>query len=350
VADESREDADPDPDAGEPAEERDGEPPQRNLFDRVTDRLDAVQRRVAVLAVVHGVVKKYGEDRGGQLAMLLAYRGFFSVFPLLLAFVAAVGLVLSGNPELRDDLIDSTLATVPVIGAEIERGADAFGGSVVVVVGSILVALWAGLGLLEMIQESLNTVWGVPLFERPNWFVRRLRAVPAAVVVGGCLVLSGSRSWLVDGFGQWVGRLAAFLLPFLAGALCYLGLHWLLCQRKVPFRAQLPGAAFVGLAWWALQSLGEFYVDRFVVRSSDTYGVFVIVFGLLSWSYLLGLLYLYGNELASVLADHRWPRSLTGRDLTDEDRRAFALVSEREVRVRGTAIDVEVPREPAPGP
>src|SRR5690606_11192545 len=113
---------------------------------------------------------------------------------------------------------------------------------------------------------------------------------------------------------------AAFLLPFLAGSLCYLGLQWLLCQRKVPVRAQLPGAAFVGLAWFALQSLGEWYVDRYVVESSDTYGVFVIVFGLLSWSYLLGLLYLYGNELASVLHDRRWPRSSTGRHLTEADR------------------------------
>lgn len=321
---------------------------RRNLFDRITDRIDSIQRRVPPLAVVHSVLKKYGEDRGGQLAMLLAYRGFFSVFPLLLAFVAAVGLVLSGNEQLRDDLIDSTLSTIPVIGAEIERGAGSLGGSVLVVVGSILVALWAGLGLLEMIQETLNTVWGVPMFERPNWFIRRLKALPAALVVGACLVLSSSRPWLVRDWGTFVGGVAAFLLPFLAGALCTLGLHYLLCSRRVSFRGLLPAAGFVGTAWWALQSLGEWYVNRYVVQSSDTYGVFVIVFGLLSWSYLLGLLYIYGNELSSVIEDRGWPRSSTGRDLTDADRAAFASVSEREVRVRGTSIDVSVPREPAP--
>lgn len=329
-------------------DQRTDEEDRRNLFDRVTDRIDTIQRRIPPLAVIHSVLKKYGEDRGGQLAMLLAYRGFFSVFPLLLAFVAAVGLVLSGNEELRDDLIDSTLATIPVIGAEIERGAGSLGGGVLVVVGSILVALWAGLGLLEMIQETLNTVWGVPMFERPNWFIRRLKALPAALLVGACLVLSSSRPWLVRGWGTFVGGAAAFLLPFLAGALCTLGLHHLLCTRRVPFRGLLPAAAFVGAAWFALQSLGEWYVNRYVVQSSDTYGVFVIVFGLLSWSYLLGLLYIYGNELSSVLVDRGWPRSSTGRDLTDADRTAFASVSEREVRVRGTSIDVSVPREPAP--
>src|SRR5690606_2821030 len=109
------------------------------------------------------------------------------------------------------------------------------------------------------------------------------------------------------------------LMPVTAGALCYLGLRWLLCPRKVPFVAQLPGALFVGLSWYVLLTLAEWYVGRFVVRSSDTYGVFVVVFGLLSWAYLLGTLYLYGNELSSVLYERRWPRSLTGRNLTDAD-------------------------------
>lgn len=324
------------------------DPAARNLIERTTDTVDAWQRRVPPLAVAFAVTKKFGEDRGGQLAMLLAYRGFFAIFPLLLAFVNVVGLLLAGNQELRDDLIDSALSNIPVIGGQIRT--DAAGGSVMVVVASVLVSLWAGLGLLEMLQESLNTVWGVPMFERPTWVVRRLRSLPAAVVVIGCLVLSGSRSWLLGGVGGVVGAATAVLLPFLGGSLCYLGLHWALCQRKVPFRAQLPGAALVGVGWFALQLLGEWYVSRFVVRSSDTYGVFVIVFGVLSWTYLLGTLYLYGNELASVLHERRWPRSLSGRDLTDADRVAYRVVAEREVRVRGTELTVDVPRYPSPPP
>jgi uncharacterized BrkB/YihY/UPF0761 family membrane protein len=44
-----------------------------------------VQDVVPPLAVTHAVLKKYGEDRGGVLAGLLAFRGFVSMFPLLLA-------------------------------------------------------------------------------------------------------------------------------------------------------------------------------------------------------------------------------------------------------------------------
>ena len=318
-----------------------------NLLDRTLDRVDSLQRRVPPVAVVHGVLKKYGEDRGGQLAMMLSYRGFFSLFPLLLAFVGVVGLLLDGNPELRDNLIDSTLSAVPVVGEEVADNGASLQGSLVVVIGSLLVSLWSGLGLLDVLQEALNNVWGVPRFERPPWILRRLRALPGALLIGACLVLSGSSAWVFrDPDLHRLQRIAGYLLPFVAGALCYLGLHALLCVRKVPFTAQLPGAVATGAFWLALQLLGTWFVNRYVLQSSDTYGVFVIVFGLLSWAYLLGLLYLYANELSGVLHDRLWPRSLTGRNLTDADLAAQESVVAKEARIREMALEVEVPRLP----
>ncbi len=330
-----------------------GRPPPSNpiewvgrTVDSVSDRLDAVQRRVAPLAVLHGVLKKFGEDRGGQLAMLLTYRGFFALFPLLLVFVNVVGLVLSGSPEIQRRLIDSTLASIPIVGTQIRSGAEDLGGSWTVIVASSLVSLWAGLGLLEMLQESLNTVWNVPVYDRPNWLIRRLRSLPGALVILASLILTGAPAWLFWWAPDGVVSVAAVVAPFLAGALCALGLHLTLCRRGVAIRWLLPGSAVVGLSWLTLQLLGTWFVDRFVVRSSDTYGVFVLFFGLLSWTYLVSTTYLYGIELSSVLVDRRWPRSLTGRDLTDEDEAAFRSASEREVRVRGTDISVAIPRQP----
>lgn len=310
------------------------------------DRIDAAHRRVPPVAVVFAVVKKYGEDRGGQLAMLLAYRGFFSLFPLLLAFVGVLGVLLSNNDGLREDLVDSTLASVPVIGSQIASGADELHGSFWVVAGSLVASVWAGLGLLDMLQESLNTVWSVPHYDRPPWVLRRLRGVPAALLIAGCTMLSGAGRWLLFDGGVALRSVAGAVLPVLGGGLAFLGLHYLLCARRVPLRGLVWGAVACGLGWWGLQALGGLYVDRIVTRSSDTYGVFVVVLGLLSWTYLLGTLFLYSAELATVLYERRWPRSLTGRDLTDQDQRAVAELAEREVRVRGTEITVDVPRDP----
>ena len=53
------------------------------------------------------MAKKFGEDRAASHAALIAYYAFFSMFPLLLAFVSILGFVLEGNPELRDQVVDS---------------------------------------------------------------------------------------------------------------------------------------------------------------------------------------------------------------------------------------------------
>jgi hypothetical protein len=59
------------------------------------------------------VVKKYGDDQAGNLAALIAFYGFFSLFPLLLVFVSILGLLLQGNPQLQQSITDSALKELP---------------------------------------------------------------------------------------------------------------------------------------------------------------------------------------------------------------------------------------------
>jgi uncharacterized BrkB/YihY/UPF0761 family membrane protein len=49
---------------------------------------------------VSAVVKKFSDDQAGQLAALIAYYGFLSLFPLLLVMVTVLGFVLQGDPQL----------------------------------------------------------------------------------------------------------------------------------------------------------------------------------------------------------------------------------------------------------
>ena len=79
--------------------------------------------------VPFAVVKKYGDDEGGQAAALLTYYGFLSVFPLLLLGVAIVSRVLVGNPELRRRLIAAIVP--PVLRSTVEHALTAFPTSTV---------------------------------------------------------------------------------------------------------------------------------------------------------------------------------------------------------------------------
>src|SRR5215211_7838238 len=80
---------------------------------RLLQAVDDVQQRHRWLAFPMAVVKKYGEDQAGQRAALLAYYGFFSLFPLLLVAVTVLSFVLHGRADLSERVADSTLAQFP---------------------------------------------------------------------------------------------------------------------------------------------------------------------------------------------------------------------------------------------
>ena len=68
----------------------------------VSDRLRALDRRQQQsrrIGFVAAVIKKFGDDQAGQLAALISYYAFVSLFPLLLVFVTILGFVLQGDPD-----------------------------------------------------------------------------------------------------------------------------------------------------------------------------------------------------------------------------------------------------------
>src|SRR4051794_1798356 len=79
-------------------------------------RFDRWQRRRRWTAVIVGVGRKYSEDGAARDGARIAYYAFFSVFPLMLAFVSILGFVLDDRPGLRQDILDSVYADMAVIG------------------------------------------------------------------------------------------------------------------------------------------------------------------------------------------------------------------------------------------
>lgn len=309
--------------------------------DATMDGIDRFQRSTAPLAVVNGVLKKFGDDRGSMLAKLVAYNGFFSMFPLLLATITVLDIILRDNPELRRRLVESTLSSIPVLGTELSDTTGLSGSGLVLVV-SLLVAFWAGLGLLNTIAEVFNVVWNVPRFERPGWLPRHARAAVAALVIVLCAGISGIGNYVLGTSvtNPWRSLIGA-VFPLSAGAAASLLLHRVLCKRRLGLRDLLPAAIGTALGWWGLFSLGNFYFNRVVRNASDTYGAFAVVLGLLSWSHLLAMMFVYATELSAVLSDRLWPRSMTGRFLTNADQRALEIAARRQLSNPDMAVSIE---------
>src|SRR4051812_4638412 len=117
---------------------------RRDGLRAVVATADAWQRRHTLAALPIAVAKKFGEDSASRLAALIAYYAFFSLFPLLLAFVSVLGFVLQDDPTLRDDVVNTALSEVPVVGAQLHDHVHPLTGSSVAVTVGLAGALWAG--------------------------------------------------------------------------------------------------------------------------------------------------------------------------------------------------------------
>ncbi len=272
-------------------------------------RIDSFQQRHRPLAFGYGVIKKFGDDRGGRLAAVVAYYGFFSVFPALLALVSLAGFLLESKPEWREDIVDSALSGFPVIGPSIEG--ESLGGSGFGLVIGVGTALWAGIGAMTAAQHALNEVWDVPIADRPNAAAARLRGLLMLIVFGAGLVVAAVLTNFVARFGLPDAARIAITVANLAVSV---GVAWLAFQiltaRQLTWKDQWPGAVFAGIGTLLLQNLGSALVARYVENASDTYGTFAVVIGLLAWFHLLAQVNLYGAEINVVRNRGCWPRSL----------------------------------------
>jgi exosortase/archaeosortase len=59
-----------------------------------------------------------------------------------------------------------------------------------------------------------------------------------------------------------------------------------LTPRQIPTRQLVAGALVAGVAWQVLQAVGGYLVGHYLRHTSQVYGVFAIVLGLLFWLYL----------------------------------------------------------------
>jgi YihY family inner membrane protein len=323
-------------DAGRPAHEAPAMSAQH-----VRKAIDRWQQARPVTAVPCAVAKKFTDDGASRLAALIAYWSFFSIFPLLLAFASILGFLLEGNTDFQKDVLDSTVAQVPVIGDQLSRDVTSLKGSGAALAIGIAGAVWAGLGVTLAMARALDTLWGVRRLDRPDYVHARLRGLAILVVLGTAQIVTtvvvtlarnGTIQPPIAGIAGFAGSAAIDLLVFVTA-------FRVLTAAGVSTRQVLPGALVATISWLGLQTLGGLYVERVVARSSATYGVFAVVIGLLSWLWLAAQLSLVAGEVNVVLAQRLWPRSLFG-GLAAADERAMRTAAEAEQRDRRQHIVV----------
>lgn len=318
---------------------------------RIVRSVDTWQRRHVLGGFPIAVIKKFGEDSASSLAVVVAYYAFFSLFPLLLALVSILGFVLEGDPSLRDDVVDTALGRIPVIGAQLRDGVHPLAGSGTALAIGLAVAVWAGLGVTLALGRAFAEIWDVPPLDRPSGLKARARGLGVLTILAVTLVASTAASGLAAGGGieAAVMSVAAVAGSLAVNVVVCLAIFALLTPRPRQVRDLLPGVALAALGGLVLQSAGGWYVDRTIADASATYGTFALVIGLLSWFLLGSHLLLMAAEVNVVLRWRLWPRSLTG-ELEPADRlalRRFAEATRQDRRERVTVSFSDGADEPA---
>jgi membrane protein len=277
-------------------------------------RLDGYQRRHRWLGMPLAVLYKFFDDQGTYQAALLLNTG--------------LGYALHGNLHLQHQVLNSALGQFPVIGDQIGENIHSFHGNTFALVIGVIGSLYGSLGIAQAAQNTLNRIWAVPRYRRPNPLKGRLRSLRLLTLLAAGVILTTALN-------------ATLLL-----------LTFQVLTARTLRRAQLWPEALAGaVVWQALLAASTYSVSHTLRGATPTYGMFAIVLGLLTWLYLGATTFILCAQSATVRARRLWPRNLLAPftddlTLTGADKRAYTSYATTESFK--TFEDVRVRFEPDP--
>jgi YihY family inner membrane protein len=318
-----------------------------NPVESVLRTFDRYQQRHPWIGFPFAVMKKFGDDRGGALAGLLAYYGMLSLFPLLLLMITLLGFVLGRHAGLEDTVVHSALAQFPIIGDQIQKNIHSLRASGLALAIALAGLGWGGLGVTQAAQHAMNQVWNVPGVVRPGFVTRLWQGLLFLLALGLGIVATS----FLSGLGQLGHRDAAFRVVAIlvsggVNVALFVIAFRMLTSRTIPMGDILPGAIAAGVAWQVLQTVGGYLVAHQLRNASQVYGFFAVVLGLLGWLSLGAQVTLYCAEFNVVRARQLWPRSLLQPPLTGADERTLAAIAKQEERRPEETVEVHFDREP----
>jgi YihY family inner membrane protein len=287
------------------------------------DKADDFQQKHKPLAIAVATFRKFSEDQSTGLASQIAFWAFFSIFPLFLVLVTLLGFFLPSGT--KKDVLGNISQMLPLIDPS---SVGSLGGSWLALIVGLLTALWSGTGVVRTIQTAFNSVWEVPMKERPKLVEQVGRSVAVLVTLGLGLVVSTLVSGLITGTANGlhlgiVAQLIGYVITIALDVGLFIAAYRILTDRDVSVRDVLPGAVLAGVVFWVLQQLSSFIISSRLQSAGSTYGTFATVIVILWWFYIQGIVSMLGAQLNVVLKEHLYPRGLVGVPDTEADKRAY---------------------------
>lgn len=263
--------------------------------------------RKKIRAIFNDFIVNITKKNISAYAASTAFFSFISTIPALVL----VCYILPYTPLTQVDLIaaiqeilpDTVLPMVSQIITEIYKEQ-----TLAISVSTVLLIWTAGKGMMALIQ-GLNAINDEE--EKRNYFL--VRFVASLYTLGMIIAIVVSLFLMVFGemiFEQLKGVLS--LIPYVSitieilihfRALVVIGIltivftfiYWLVPNRKVRYKKQLPGAMFAAVLWYVFSYVFSLYVDIF--HGFSIYGSLTFVVVIMLWFYFCMYIILIGAQI-----------------------------------------------------
>jgi membrane protein len=287
---------------------------------------------------------EWSEDKGPRLGAALAYYAIFSIPPLMLIALAALGFVYSGNVMERlqtqlailvgDDTAKMLLTGVQMSGQK--------GGTIAALTG-LGILLFGASGVFTELQDALNVIWGVKPKEEGLKGLIKGRFTSFTMVLGTCFLLLVSlivtavvaamservTAWIPG--GEAIGHLLEMSASFLVITVLFAMIFKVLPDAKIRWNDVWIGAAVTAL----LFTIGKFAIGVYIGKAGigTAYGAAGSIVVLITWVYYSAQILYFGAEFTQVYAithgSHTVPTE-NAVPLTPEGRVAQGLTTQEK--------------------
>lgn len=279
-----------------------------------------------VLPLLKETGQEFQSDEAGQLGAALAYYAMFSIFPLLLLLLAALGFVLRYWDRAID--VQSQVLSVasqsfsPQLGEALDKTLGVVRDKAGTATGIGLVTLLLGAsGVFQQLDASFNKIWKAP--PRPksagivSTITRTLReklfsfgmVLSVGFLLLVSLALTGVTQVLLQGIadlpfvGEAVGFLGGLAITLALNTLIFALLFKYLPDVPVRWGDVWVGALVTALIWEVAKRLLALYIGGSSYASA--YGAVGTVLVLMAWIYFSSQILFLGAEFTKVFARRR---------------------------------------------
>jgi YihY family inner membrane protein len=288
------------------------QPEREHREDRAPERPSELGRD-GWQGAIKRTLKEYKVDNLRDWAAALTYYGVLSIFPALLVVVSAIGLtghsatqsLLNNIGQVAPSSVRQVLVTAIANLQNSQRSAG------VIVVVSLLVALWSASGYVAAFMRASNAIYDVPE-GRPVWKTFPIRigvtvlmlvllaASAVAVVVTGGLAHRVGRLIGIGSTAVTIWEVAKWPVLLVIVSFMFALLYWASPNARQGFRWVTPGGMLAVGLWLLASGLFAVYVAQFS-NYNKTYGSLASVIVFLVWLWISNLSILLGAELNAEL-------------------------------------------------